>query len=156
MSTIEFAMSDYSIFFSHFFFFLLLLVPFLYGSGSLDSVSLPRFFSIGFPISLLANLRRLPRPYPCCYYLLDDDACLLAQVSHDTISNLCTFVGRSVRFTHSYLAMNVLPFGGVTLFGLALLPLLNFSTMVVMTVSMFFPTKKCENYFNKLISVVRF
>ena len=109
-----------------FFFFSLLLVPLLYGSGSLDSISLPRFFSIGFPISLLANLRRLPRPCPRCYYLLDDDACLLVQVSHDTISNLCTFVGRSVRFAHSYLAMNVLPFGGVTLFGLALFAITKF------------------------------
>lgn len=112
--------------FSVIFFFLLLLVPLLYGPGSLDSASLPSFFSIGFPISLLANLRRLPRPCSHCYYLLDDDACHLAQVSHDTISNLCTFVGRSVRFALSYLAMNVLPFGGITLFGLALLTITKF------------------------------
>lgn len=107
-------------------FFLFLLVPLLYGSESLDSASLPSFVSIGFPISLLANLRRLPRPCPRCYYLLDDDACLSAQVSHNTISNLCTFVGRSVCFSLSYLAMIVLPFGSVTLFGWALFTITKF------------------------------
>lgn len=107
-------------------FFFILASSFAIWVRKSHSASLPSFVSIGFPVSLLANLRRLPRPCPRCYYLLDDDACLLAQVSHDTFSNLCTFVGRSVRFSLSYLAMIVFPFGSVTLFGWALFTITKF------------------------------
>ena len=101
--------------------FLILLVPLLYRSGSLDRISLLSFFTIGFLTTFLPNLKRLPRPF-LRYSLAHRQRRLPFGAALTGYDFKCTFAGSTpflLLNLLSYFSGKVLPFDTLTFFALA-------------------------------------